>query len=122
MATPTTNTFLTEISNLLSNKDSQKLAQYLIIEPPYSQSYTTIIQELRRTHPKKSSSSSNNNNEDDALEAKVNAGLVGIKDAESNGSSWAAFCKFLSVYLGFLRDVDVGNLLETFGLLSEVLQ
>ena len=37
-------------------------------------------------------------------------------------ASWSAFSRFMVLYFGFLRDVDVSNLLETFGLLSEVLQ
>ena len=112
MATPTATSFISEISSLLASRDSQKLAQYLVVEPPYSASYETIIQELRRAHPKGSP--------DDALEAKVNAGLTSIKDGGASG--WAAFVKFMTVYFGFLRDVNIGNLLETYNLLSDLLQ
>lgn len=115
MSTPTTITFLTEISKLLAQKDSQKLAQFLIIEPPYPGSYDNIIQELRRAHPKGSP------NDVDTLEAKVSAQLSSLRDPDG-GSSWAAFVKFMGVYLAFLRDVDVGNLLETYNLLSDLLQ
>lgn len=114
MSTPTLSTFLTGISSLVAQKDSEKVASFLVIEPVFPQIYQDLIRELRRAHPKGSP--------DDALEAKVSAQLVDLKDSDGVGSLWAAFVKFMTVYLGFLRDVDSDNLLATYELLSDLLQ
>ncbi|KAL1310782.1 hypothetical protein AAFC00_001027 [Neodothiora populina] len=124
---PTTLTFLSEISSLITRKDAAQIAQFLIIEPPYSSSYEQIIAELRRAYPRSSPSSSfasGSTSSDDALESVVSSRLAGAvsADADGAGPSWNAFVKFMGVYLAFLRDVDVGNLLETYNLLSDLLQ
>ncbi|KAH0285751.1 hypothetical protein KCU62_g7278, partial [Aureobasidium sp. EXF-3399] len=116
MATPTLDQFLTEINRITLSKDSAQLSQYLVIEPPYAPSYTTIINELRATYPKGGDS-------DAALEKKIVKAVKVIDGGDDvEVASWSAFSRFMVLYFGFLRDVDVGNLLETFGLLSEVLQ
>jgi hypothetical protein len=116
MATPTLDQFLSEINRITLSKDSAQLSQYLVIEPPYAASYNTIINELRTSYPKGSDS-------DAALEKKI-VKVVKVIDGgdDVEVASWSAFSRFMVLYFGFLRDVDVGNLLETFGLLSEVLQ
>jgi hypothetical protein len=116
MATPTLDQFLSEINRITLSKDSAQLSQYLVIEPPYAASYNTIINELRTSYPKGPDS-------DAALEKKI-VKVVKIIDGgdDVEVASWSAFSRFMVLYFGFLRDVDVGNLLETFGLLSEVLQ
>jgi hypothetical protein len=116
MATPTLDQFLSEINRITLSKDSALLSTYLIIEPPYAPSYNTIINELRATYPKGAAS-------DTALEKKI-VKVVKVIDGgdDVEVASWSAFSRFMVLYFGFLRDVDVGNLLETFGLLSEVLQ
>jgi hypothetical protein len=121
--TPTLDQFLCEINRITSEKDAEQLSRYLVIEPPYAASYTTIITELRRTFP------SNNNNKDkrssneEMLEKKI-VKAVRIIEGESvqEAAAWSAFARFMVLYCGFLRDVDVGDLLETYGLLSELLQ
>lgn len=112
MTTPTLDQFLGEINRITTLKNSAQLSQYLIIEPPYAASYNTIISEVRRQYPKGS---------EDALERKI-VGAVGIIEGDDETASWTAFARFLVLYFGFLRDVDVGNLLETYELLSELLQ
>jgi hypothetical protein len=116
MATPTLDQFLSEINRITLSKDSALLSTYLIIEPPYAPSYNTIINELRTSYPKGAAS-------DTALEKKI-VKVVKVIDGGDDVeiASWSAFSRFMVLYFGFLRDVDVGNLLETFGLLSEVLQ
>ena len=66
---------------------------------------------------------------DGALESMVGAtGLVeAVGSADPGGGAggaqaWSALGKFLVQYFVFLRDVDVGNLAETYDLLSEVVQ
>jgi hypothetical protein len=116
MATPTLDQFLSEINRITLSKDSAQLSQYLVIEPPYAPSYTTIINELRSSYPKGSDS-------DTALEKKIVKAVKVIDGGDDvEVASWSAFSRFMVLYFGFLRDVDVRNLLETFGLLSEVLQ
>ncbi|KAI4736690.1 hypothetical protein E4T50_12834 [Aureobasidium sp. EXF-12298] len=116
MATPTLDQFLSEINRITLSKGSAQLSQYLVIEPPYAPSYTTIINELRTSYPKGADS-------DTALEKKIVKAVKVIDGGDDvEVASWSAFSRFMVLYFGFLRDVDVRNLLETFGLLSEVLQ
>ncbi|KAL2033813.1 hypothetical protein VTO58DRAFT_104527 [Aureobasidium pullulans] len=124
--TPTLDQFLQEINRITTSKDSAQLSQYLVIEPPYATSYTTIISELRRVFPKANGNNNNNNTNsknDDALEKKIVRAVKIIDGGDDmEVAAWTAFARFMVLYFGFLRDVDVGNLLETYNLLSELLQ
>jgi len=111
-ATNTLDRFLVEISKLLREKDAVRIQQYLIIEPPYSQQYQQIVQELRNAFPKGS---------EDTLEQKCSNALPEARDGEDD-APWTAFLKFMMQYFVFLRDVDVANLLDTFTSLSELVQ
>lgn len=111
--TATIDRFLGEISRIIREKNAQQLREYLVIEPPYADTYNTLISELRRVYQK---------GREDALEAKCSAALPEARDGIDGSSSWTAFVKFVVQYFSFLRDVDVGNLLETYNLLSELLQ
>lgn len=122
-AAPTTTAFLTEIKSLVSKKQPQKLRDYLVIEPPYSASYGTVIDELRRCYPDKGGSAVSGDEGLERLVASVLGDVTGGQGGGGGGGGqWNAFLKFVSVYLGFLRDVDVANLLQTYELLEEVLQ
>lgn len=111
-STQTLDRFLAEISTLISAKNSVRLQEYLIIEPPYSQQYQQIVQELRTVFPKGS---------EEAFEQKCNDALPIAGDGEDE-APWTAFLKFMVQYFVFLRDVNVNNLLETFTILSELVQ
>lgn len=111
--TATIDRFLGEISRIIREKNASQLREYLVIEPPYADIYNTLISELRRAHPK---------GQEDALDAKCSNALPGARDGVDGSSSWTAFVKFVVQYFCFLRDVDVSNLLETYNLLSELLQ
>ena len=112
--TPTLTSFLTSINTLTLQKNSQQLRHHLPIEPPYTTPYLTIINELRQHFPKGS---------EEALERKIVGAVKVIEGEETrDGVAWTAFSRFLVLYFGFLRDVDVGDLGETYGLLSELLQ
>lgn len=113
MANATLDKFLAEINTLLRQKDNTKLRDYLVIEPPFAQIYTTLIGEVRSSFPKGS---------EDGLENRVSNALPTARDGIDGSASWTAFVKFMVQYLVFLRDVDVNNLLETYNLLSELLQ
>lgn len=113
MAADTLNRFLGEISAILREQNGQRLQQYLVIEPPFAEIYNTLITEVRRTFPK---------DQEEALESRCNDLLPEARDGVDGSSSWTAFTKFMVAYFGFLRDVDVSNLLDTYNLLSDLLQ
>lgn len=119
MATPMLDRFLEQVSQLIAAKDATELAAYLIIEPPYADSYNVVIRELRQRHPKGDSSNS-------ALEAKCDETLRAIRQggdgALGYSSGWTAFARFIVVYLCFLRDVNVQDLLATYNLMSDLLE
>lgn len=104
--------FLEETNNILLDKNGEKLQSYLVIEPPFNDPYNTMIAQIRQAFPKGS---------EDALEEKCNRKLTAAQE-DSDGSSWAAFVKFIANYFVFIRDVDAGNLLDTYNLLSELQQ
>lgn len=113
MSTPTLDQFLQEISRILRSRNAQQVQEYLLVEPPYPhQVYYSMIDEIRQTCPK---------GNEDALEAKCSNALPEARDGEE-GSTWTAFVKFIVVYFVFLRDVNVENLLDTYNLLSELVQ
>lgn len=117
MSTPTLDRFVSEISRLLRTKNDAQLRDYLVIEPPYPDIYHTLIQELRSAYPV----NKGNGSTDDALESKLSNALPEARDGVDGSATWSAFIKFMRGYLGFLRDVDTTNLLETYGFLSELL-
>ena len=111
-STPVLDKFLEETNNILIDKNGEKLQSYLVIEPPFNDLYNTMITQIRQVFPKGS---------EDALEEKCNRKLTAAQE-DSDGSSWAAFVKFIANYFVFIRDVDAGNLLDTYNLLSELQQ
>ncbi|KAF1816307.1 hypothetical protein P152DRAFT_388749 [Eremomyces bilateralis CBS 781.70] len=111
-STNTLDLFLKEVNAIVQNGDGAKLASYLIIEPPYGEIYQKMISEVRQRFPK---------GNEDALEQKVTALLSAARHG-IDGSPWTTFIKFIVPYLGFLRDVNLQNLLDTYDLLSDVVQ
>ncbi|KAG8628945.1 hypothetical protein KVT40_002810 [Elsinoe batatas] len=116
MLTPTLTQFLSEISGILSNRDAQKLCSYLVIEPPYAPIYETLRSEVR------SSFNSQDGTSAQRLESTCLGKLESVLKGAEGDQTWTAFNKFIAQYFFFLRDVDVGNLLATYELLSELLQ
>lgn len=113
MATPTVDSFLGGISQLLRQKNADELRNYLVIEPPYADSYNTIVREVRQVYAK---------GREEGLDEKCVRLLPEASEGIDGGPTWTAFVKFMVQYFCFLRDVDVGNLLETYNLLSELQQ
>ncbi len=112
-ATPTIDNFLSEIHHVLRNKDGAQLKNYLVIEPPLPQEYTHMVSELRRSFPAE---------KEDALETKCTNLLPETDKDGEIGGSWSGFLRFLKLYFGFLRDVNVENLLETQEMLAELVR
>ena len=120
MATTTLDRLLSEISSIIRARDALKLRSYLVIEPPYAPIYDALITELRTTFPR--APGGGRDAGANALEALCGAGLPEAREGLDGSPSWTAFVKFIVQYFTFLRDVDVRNLLETYNLLSELVQ
>ena len=126
--TSTIDRFLTEINRILVERDANRLLDYLVIEPPYPASYTEMIAELRRDFPRFGNMAQRYG--DAELESLCERKLRDVLNSDAGtsggntGMGWSAFGKFLVQYFVFLREVDVRgrHLLETYNLLSEVLQ
>jgi hypothetical protein len=115
MATPMLDRFLGEIRQILESQDGAKLKQYLHIEPPFSESYTAIINELRQHFPAQNTKK---------LEKKCDSQIPEYDrsdDGEVKGGSWPAFVNFLIQYFAFIRDVDASKLVETQNMIKELL-
>lgn len=110
--TPVLDRFLSSLADLIRQRDGLKLQDFLQLEPPLPDVYQQMVDELRRQYPAGSSQ------KDVDLQRRCE-GLV----PRSKGSSpWAAFPTFMRLYLTFLRDVNVENLLETYNLLKGLLK
>lgn len=112
MATPTLGQFLNQVNGLIAARNESKLADWLVLEPPFGSTYQQMIEELRRVYPKQNES---------ALADKCAQSLRAAEEGDQ-GSSWTSFSRFMVQYLGYLRDVssDTSAYLETYNLLREL--
>lgn len=108
--TPTLDNFLAEIASIVQSRNGQKLQDFLQLEPPLSQIYQTLVQELRGRYPA---------GRDSDLDTRCDA-LV-PKDPSDGMSVWSAFPVFMKQYFTFLRDLNIENLLETYNMLKALL-
>lgn len=111
-ATPTLTRFLNEVDQIVREGNGPRMQDYLVIEPPYADAYISLVNELRQSYPK---------GNEDALENKCSAHLPRAREGV-DGASWTAFVKFIVQYFVFMRDFDKDNLLDTYTLLSELVQ
>ncbi|KAL5363107.1 hypothetical protein BJX96DRAFT_112928 [Aspergillus floccosus] len=107
--TPTLDRFLSSIADLVKNRDGAQLQDFLQIEPPLSDVYCQMVDELRRRYPNV------------ADEADLLRRCEGLVPRAKGSSSWTAFPTFMKLYFTFLRDVNVDNLLDTYNLLKGLL-
>ena len=114
MACPTLDRFLPEVATILQTKDSKKLQQYLLIEPPFPQPYVVLIDELRRVFPRDEGL--------EPLETKITALLPMQENDDAVGGSWPSFVSFLATYFAFVRDVDEKQLVQTYEQLKELIK
>jgi len=112
MATPTLGQFLTQVNGLIAARNESKLAEWLVLEPPFTDTYTQLIEELRRVFPK---------HKESALEERCAQSLKAAQEGDQ-GSNWTSFTRFMVQYLAYLRDVspDPSDYLETYNLLREL--
>jgi nuclear mRNA export protein PCID2/THP1 len=111
---PTLVQFLGEISKILRQQNAAQLQDYLVIEPPYGDLYNVMITELRNVFPKDA-------DQEDVLEEICSGALPEAREG-IDGATWTAFIKFIVQYFIFIRDVNIENLLDTYNLLSELVQ
>ena len=105
--------FLADVSRIIREKNDVQLQDYLVIEPPFGNIYLDMINELRQKYPKQSGNDLEVNCKEFVPEA----------EADDDGSPpWTAFTRFLVQYFGFIRDVNVDNLLETYDLLCDLVK
>lgn len=104
--------FLDAITDLLKAKDGAKLQDFLQIEPPLPPIYNELIASLRQTYP------ATDGRSDGRLQEKCEDMLKGCEPE----ISWLAFPMLMKLYLIFMRDVNVDNLLETYDLLRGLLK
>lgn len=112
MATPTLGQFLNQINGLINARNEAKIADWLVLEPPFGPTYLQMIQELRQAFPK---------HNDAALEERCAQSLKAAQEGDQ-GSNWTSFTRFMVQYLGYLRDVssDASAYLDTYNLLREL--
>ena len=106
--TPLLEMFLGSISEILREKNGDKIKDYLVIEPPYEPIYDAMIKEITEHYPKGS---------DKILESSIEAALPEVRECD-DGTSWGAFTAALVQYFTFLRDVDLKDMLRTYFHLS----
>ncbi|KAJ5083068.1 hypothetical protein N7532_012111 [Penicillium argentinense] len=109
-ATPILDQFLSGLAAIVQDRDGAKLQDFLQIEPPLSDIYQRMIEELRQCYPPGSQS-----------ETVLQQRCEGLVPKTEGGSSWSAFPTFMRLYFTFMRDVNVENLLDTYNLLNGLL-
>jgi hypothetical protein len=111
-ATPTLGQFLNQVNGLIAARNESKLADWLVLEPPFGTIYLQMIEELRRVFPKEKEA---------ALEERCAQSLKAAQEGDQ-GSNWTSFTRFMVQYLGYLRDVspDPSAYLDTYNLLREL--
>ncbi|KAL8890471.1 MAG: hypothetical protein Q9215_002382 [Flavoplaca cf. flavocitrina] len=111
MATPTVDKFLDEISRLIKQKDGSRIQDFLHYEPPWPPIYERMVAELRQTYPAA---------DHIELESKCSKALPANEEGDGGGS-FTSFISFVAKYFAFIRDVDIGQLLETHDKLKALL-
>ena len=114
MANPQTsvlNRFLGDIAAIVKEHNGTKLQDFLQIEPPLPSIYGQMVDELRHFYPSGQSG-----------DAELLRRCESLVPRGKGNSSWTAFPAFMKLYLTFLRDVNLENLLETYNLLKGLLK
>ncbi|KAL2000534.1 hypothetical protein VTN02DRAFT_2955 [Thermoascus thermophilus] len=108
--TPVLDHFLAGVAELVRDRNGPQLQDYLQIEPPLPEIYRRMVDELRRRYPAGPRGDAELLTRCETLVPRARA-----------GSPWTPFPVFMKLYLTFLRDVNVENLLETYNLLKGLL-
>lgn len=108
--TPTLDRFIAGLAGLVKSRDGARLQDFLQIEPPLSDVYLQMVNELRQHYPNGSPQEADLLKRCEGLVPRIEGNLV-----------WTAFPTFIKLYFTFLRDVNVDNLLDTYNLLKGLL-
>ena len=100
--TPTLDRLLDELHDAIQNRDGDRIALDLQIEPPLAQAYVELAQELQRHYPW---------GKDQHLQTLCERVLPRSSDGSRN--VWESFGVHLLQYLQFIRDYAPQNLLKT---------
>lgn len=107
--------FLTAINGFLGVQNEAQIADYLILEPPFSDHYMKMIAEIKQAFPA---------GKEDALEQKCTQMLSSARDGVDGSGTWTPFITFMAQYLAYLRDVDTGgnasSYLDAYNLLIQL--
>lgn len=105
--------FLSALDGFIQNRDGAGLADYFVLEPDstgrFPDAYSTLIQFAR------------NSNSEDQLE-KYCAQRLPTTRVEVDGTQWYDFVRFTVTYLKYLTLVNPNDLLQTYNLLSDLVQ
>ncbi|KAF2402511.1 hypothetical protein EJ06DRAFT_342890 [Trichodelitschia bisporula] len=117
-STPTVDRFLRELAVIVKARDGDRLKGFLVIEPPYQQSYIDMIREIAAAYPASSKESQDN------LEIKCAEFLTDAQNSASGEDSgpWGALSPMIAQYLVLLRDLDLKDLIKAYYLLQELIQ
>ncbi|KAK5114481.1 hypothetical protein LTR62_002416 [Meristemomyces frigidus] len=112
--TPYIGQFLVAVNGFIQVRNETKLNEYIALEPPFTDHYGLMGQELQTVYPP---------GREEALEGKCTSLLKAAVEGDDM-SPWTTFIKFMAQYLAYLRDVSAeqSKYLETYGLLSELQQ
>lgn len=112
MDAPMLGQFLVAVNGFVHVKNETSLADWLLLEPPFSDHYDRMIEELKQTYPR---------GNEEALEKKCSQALPSAREGE-DGAPWTQFIKFMVQYLSYLREIDAdpNKYLQTYDLLSEL--
>lgn len=110
-ATPVLDQFLGSLQEIVQSRDGSKLQDFLQLEPPLSDIYQRMTAELRQLFATSTKA-------DDNILQRCER----LVPRSKNASTWAAFPVFVKMYLGFLREMNTDNLLETYNQLKALLK
>ncbi|KAI5297697.1 hypothetical protein KEM55_004357, partial [Ascosphaera atra] len=117
VTTPVVDNFISAVDQLIVAREGDKLQDYLQIEPEWPPIYHQMVAELRATYPV---TTTGDKAADDA-NAKILEKCEVLGRETDKKAAWIAFPAFMRMYLTYLRDVDVTNLLDTYNLLNGLL-
>lgn len=118
--TPVLDRFLSEVADLVKNRDGARLQDFLQLEPPLPAIYMRMVDELRAAFPSGSQGDAQLQRRCEGVVSRGNGGGGGRNGG--SGREWIAFPVFVKLYCMFLRDVNAENLLETYNSLRGLLK
>lgn len=108
--------FLSSVNGFIQSRNADELSNYISIEPDqqgnFGDAYTSLIQNVRSNFPQ---------DNDNALEAFCSQRLP-FAQAGEDDMPWLDFVRFMVSYLKYLTLVNPQDLLQTYNLLSDVVQ